>query len=159
VKQVGSGFGPDKRASLAISPLPFKHRKRPWNICDHKKVTPKSKAGHREVDVDPAVMTFVKKHIGDRQIGRVFQSKNGTPLVVNNVNRYVLKPICRTVKIPVGTTHAFRHGRVSVLQQNSVPGDLIKRWIGHTSLKTTSKYSHFTKEFRKGIASSLGKAS
>ena len=124
-----------------------------------QEVTPKSKAGHREVDVDPEVLKLVKEHIGDRQVGRVFESKNGTPLVCNNVNRHVLKPIYKEVGIPIGTTHAFRHGRVSVLQQNSVPDDLIKRWVGHTSLKTTSKYSHFTKEFRKGIASSLGKAS
>jgi hypothetical protein len=44
---------------------------------------------------------------------------------------------------------AFRQGRVSLLQQNSVKGDLIKKWIGHTSLRTTSKYSHFTPPLRK----------
>ena len=97
-------------------------------------------------------MKMVKKYLGDRQSGRVFESKKGTPLVNGNVNRYVLKPLCKKLKLPIGTTHAFRHGRVSVLQQNSVPGDLIKRWIGHTSLRTTSKYSHFTPEFRKQAA-------
>ena len=50
----------------------------------------------------------------------------------------------------MGTTHASRHGRVSVLRQNGVPGDLINRWVGHSSLKTTSKYSRFTKEFSQG---------
>lgn len=122
----------------------------------HEEVTPKSKAGHREVDVGANTMAIVKSYIGDRTSGRVFQSRNGTPLVDGNVNRYVLKPLCKKIGIPAGTTHAFRHGRVSVLQQNSVPGDLIKRWVGHSSLKTTSKYSHFTREFRKGIASKLG---
>jgi len=122
----------------------------------HQEVTPKSKAGHREVDVDSDTMAIVKDYLGDRTSGRVFQSRNGTPLVCGNVNRYVLKPLCEQVGIPKGTTHAFRHGRVSVLQQNGVPGDLIKRWVGHSSLKTTSKYSHFTKEFRKETASRLG---
>ena len=122
----------------------------------HQEVTPKSKAGHREVDVDSDTMAIVKDYLGDRTSGRVFQSRNGTPLVCGNVNRYVLKPLCKQVGIPKGTTHAFRHGRVSVLQQNGVPGDLIKRWVGHSSLKTTSKYSHFTKEFRKETASKLG---
>jgi hypothetical protein len=40
-------------------------------------------------------------------------------------------------------------------QQNGVPGDLVKRWVGHSSLKTASEYSHFTKQFRKDIASKL----
>jgi integrase len=74
--------------------------------------------------------------------------------VNGNVNRYVLKPLCKKLEIPIGTTHAFRHGRVSLLQQNGVPGDLIKKWIGHTSLRTTSKYSHFTPAFRKKVAAS-----
>jgi integrase len=122
----------------------------------HEEVTTKSKAGHREVDVDAGTMAIVKSYLGDRTSGRVFESRNGTPLLNGNVNRFVLKPLCKKIGIPVGTTHAFRHGRVSVLQQNSVPGDLIKRWVGHSSLKTTSKYSHFTREFRKEIASKLG---
>jgi integrase len=109
----------------------------------------------REVDVDADTMAIVKSYIGDRTSGRVFQSRNGTPLVNGNVNRYVLKPLCTKIGIPVGTTRAFRHGRVSVLQQNGVPGDLIKRWVGDSAVKTTSKYSHFTREFRKEMASSL----
>lgn len=121
----------------------------------HQEVSTKTKAGHREVDVDPETMKMVKEYLGDRQSGRVFESRNGTPLVCANVNRYVLKPICKKLGIPVGTTHAFRHGRVSLLQENSVPGDLIKRWVGHTSLRTTSKYTHFTREFRKQVASKL----
>ena len=122
----------------------------------HEEVTPKSKAGHREVDVDAGTMAIVKEYLGERTSGRVFESRNKTPLVNGNVNRYVLKPLCKKIGIPDGTTHAFRHGRVSVLQQGNVPGDLIKRWVGHSSLKTTSKYSHFTREFRKEIASKLG---
>ena len=122
----------------------------------HEEVTTKSKAGYREVDVDAGTMAIVKSYLGDRTSGRVFESRNGTPLVNGNVNRYVLKPLCKKIGIPEGTTHAFRHGRVSVLQQGNVPGDLIKRWVGHSSLKTTSKYSHFTREFRKEIAAKLG---
>src|ERR1700733_3838316 len=122
----------------------------------HQEVSPKSKAGHREVDVDAGTMAIVKSYLGDRTSGRVFKSRNGTPLVNGNVNRFVLKPLCGKIGIPVGTTHEFRHGRVSVLQQNGVPGDLIKRWVGHSSLKTTSKYSHFTREFRRETVSKLG---
>jgi len=50
-------------------------------------VTTKAKAGFREIDVDPKMMKMVKDYLGDRQSGRVFESKNGTPLVNGNVNR------------------------------------------------------------------------
>ena len=102
-------------------------------------------------------MAKLREHLGNRQNRRVFQTKDGTPLVVNNVNGYVLKAPCKAVKIPIGTTHAFRHGRISVLQQNNVTGDLIKKWVGHTSLKTTSKYTHFPAEYRQEVVSKLTK--
>ena len=154
--QFATGMRFGELAGLHVEDLDFKESviRIRRSTFRSQEVTTKSKAGYREVDVDPSIMAMVKEHLGDRQNGRVFESKNGTPFVVNNVNRHVLKPLCRMIKIPIGTTHAFRHGRVSVLQQNSVPGDLIKRWVGHTSLKTTSKYSHFTSEFRKQVASS-----
>ncbi len=78
--------------------------------------------------------------------------------MVCNVNRYVLKPLCKKLGIPIGTTHAFRHGRISVLHQNNVPGDLIKKWVGHTSLKTTSNYTHFPTEYGQKVVSELAKS-
>ena len=55
-----------------------------------------------------------------------------------------------------GGLHAFRHGRVSVLQENGVPGDLVKEWIGHSSLRTTSRYTHISPEFRERVAADVG---
>ena len=116
-----------------------------------QEVTPKSRAGYREIDVDAETIQMVKAHLGDRKAGRIFQTKNGTPLINGNIVKQVLGPICKRVGIPHGGMHAFRHGRVSILQQDGVPGDLIKKWVGHTSLKTTSRYTHFPEEFRKRI--------
>jgi len=134
--QFASGIRFGEAAGLHVEDLDFKEsviRIRRSTFV-HQEVTTKTKAGFREIDVDPKMMKMVKEYLGDRQSGRIFESKNGTPLVNGNVNRYVLKPICKQLGIPIGTTHAFRHGRVSLLQQNGVPGDLIKKWIGHTSL-------------------------
>jgi integrase len=79
----------------------------------------------------------------------------GTPLVHGNINRYVLKPICKKLGMKPATTHAWRHGRISILQQNRVPGDLIKQWVGHTSLQTTSNYTHFSEDYKQRIVSEL----
>jgi integrase len=157
--QFATGMRFGEIAGLHVEDLDFKESvvfiRR--STYQHLEVTPKTQAGHRQVDVDPETMAIVKEHIGDRKDGRVFSSQKGTPLVVNNVNRHVLKPICRKLKIPIGTTHAWRHGRISILQQNNVPGDLIKKWVGHTNLKTTSRYSHFPSDYRKEIVAKLGK--
>jgi integrase len=45
--------------------------------------------------------------------------------------------------------HAFRHGRVSQLQAGGVPPDFTKSQVGHSSLRTTSGYTHFTEAFKR----------
>jgi integrase len=100
----------------------------------------KTAAGQRDVDIHREAMKVVKQFIGDRKTGRIFMTRNGTPLVHGNINRYVLKPICKKLGIPPATTHAWRHGRISILQQKRVPADFIKQWVGHTSLQTTGNY-------------------
>jgi hypothetical protein len=46
--------------------------------------------------------------------------KLGTPLKVGEVSRYVLRPICKKLGVPRGGMHAFRHGRVSKMQDEGV---------------------------------------
>jgi hypothetical protein len=36
-------------------------------------------------DVDPDTMTMVKEYLGDRQSGRVFQTKNETPSAITQI--------------------------------------------------------------------------
>jgi integrase len=90
---------------------------------------------------------MLKEHLGDRRTGRVFETKNGTPLENHNIVRQVLKPVCKRLGIAPGGMHAFRHGRVSHLQASNVPSDFTKNQVGHSSLRTTSGYTHFTESF------------
>jgi integrase len=59
-----------------------------------------------------------------------------------------LNPILDKLGIPRGgkVLHAFRHGRVTVLRKNGIPGDLQKLWIGHSSLRMTDHYSRTDQE-------------
>jgi integrase len=107
----------------------------------------KTKKGYRDVFVDSGTIQMLKEHLGDRTIGRVFQTRSGTPLENHNIVRQVLKPICKRLGIKPGGMHAWRHGRVSHLQANNVPGDFTKNQVGHSSLRTTSGYTHFTETF------------
>ena len=73
--------------------------------------------------IDSGTIEMLKTHLGSRTSGRVFQSRSGAPLDTSNVLSEALHPLCDRLKIPRGGLHAFRHGRVSHLQTNNVPGD------------------------------------
>lgn len=89
-----------------------------------------------------------------RQSGYLFTTKNGTLVRVDGL-RTKLHSILKRLGIPKGGLHAFRHGRVSVLQAHGVPGDLVKSWIGHSSLVMTSRYTHFQDGFKRDIVNNL----
>jgi integrase len=72
-----------------------------------------------------------------------------------SICRRVLTPLCERLGIPSGGMHAFRHGRVSHLQANGAPADFTKSQVGHSSLRTTSGYTHFTDSFKREIVERL----
>ena len=111
----------------------------------------KTKCGYRKVTIDPALAEMLTAHLNGRTSGRVFQTNRGTPYCKGNVRRK-LNELLKKLKLPKAGLHAFRHGRVSVLQANGVPGDLVKEWVGHSNLHTTSLYTHFQDDFRQRIA-------
>lgn len=119
-------------------------RRSVWN---GQEVAVKTKKGYRAVDIEPALVEMLAAHLGDRKSGRVFQTRTGTPFCKSNVRRKLCQ-ILRQLNLAPGGLHAFRHGRVSVLQANGVPGDLVKQWVGHSSLEVTSVYTHFQDAFR-----------
>jgi integrase len=98
---------------------------------------------------------MLKAYLGSRTSGRLFQTRNGTPLNNHDVLRDALHPICNQLKILRGGMHAFRHGRVSHMQQNHVPPDFTRTQVGHSSLRTTSGYTHLSDEFRREIVERL----
>jgi integrase len=121
-----------------------------------KEVATKTKKGYRNVDIESNTVAILKRYLGDRTTGRVFQGERGAPLENHKVTGEVLKLICKQLDIAPGGCHAFRHGRVSLTRMNDVPADLIKQQIGHSSLRTTSGYTHFTKAFVRETVERLG---
>jgi integrase len=123
-----------------------------WNGIDGRT---KTKAGKRVVYLDSETLKMLRDHIGDRKAGRVFESRTGRSLLSQDINRKFLKPICKRLGIPVGTMHAFRHGRASQMQTAGLPGDFVTSQIGHSSLKVTSIYTHFEHEKKRALAEQL----
>lgn len=124
------------------------------SVWEGEEVSVKSKQGYRAVNIDPILTKMLAAHLGTRKAGRVFETRNGTPLCKRNTRRR-LNELLRDLKLPKAGLHAFRHGRVSVLQAMGVPGDLVKEWVGHSNLQTTSRYTHFQDDYRRQIASQV----
>lgn len=120
-----------------------------------REVRTKTRKGFREVFLDGQAAQMLSEHLRGRTSGRVFQTRNGTPLADRDVVQDVLHPLCDKLGIPRGGMHAFRHGRVSLMRANGAPEDLVKRQIGHSSLRTTSGYTHFSEEFQRNLADRL----
>ena len=59
-------------------------RRSVWN---GKEVTVKTKQGYRAVNIEPALVSMLAAHLGERKGGRVFQTRNGTPFCKSNVRR------------------------------------------------------------------------
>jgi integrase len=124
------------------------------SVWEGEEVTVKTKQGYRAVTIDPILTGMLAAHLGNRKAGRVFQTRTGTPMCKRNSLRR-LNELLKKLKLPKAGLHAFRHGRVSVLQAMGVPGDLVKEWVGHSNLQTTSLYTHFQDDFRRQVASQV----
>jgi integrase len=112
----------------------------------------------REIDIDPILASLLKKYIGERKAGRVFEAHNGSPISDGNIRKRVLHPLLENLGIRKAGFHAFRHSRVTMLRKNGTPADLQKQWIGHSSLRTGDRYSHTHEEleYRRLAASKVG---
>jgi integrase len=116
--------------------------------------SPKSQKSRRMIYLDALTLKMVHEHLAGRMSGRIFMTRLGTPLKMD-VNRDVLKPICKRLGIPKGTMHAFRHGRVSKMQDAGVNEKVIQTEIGHSTLRMTRRYTHFSPEQRRATAEKL----
>jgi integrase len=89
--------------------------------------------GVRHVPIDASVVAELKAHLDGRCTGLVWQSNRGTPLRLNSVLKWQLKPILKKLGIKFPTRngmHAFRHGRISYLAYSGVTFAVIREWVG-----------------------------
>jgi integrase len=128
------------------------------SVWNGREQAPKTVNAVREIDIDSGLAALLRQHIGDKKAGRMFEARNGSPISGNNVLQRVLHPLLERLGIPRAGLHAFRHSRVTMLRKRGTPEDLQKQWIGHSSLRTTDRYSHTHQEleYRRLAASKAG---
>jgi integrase len=155
----GTGMRIGEAAGLHVEDLDLNNcvitvRRAVWNGVEQ---SPKTENAVREIDIDPALAGVLRLHVMGKT-GRVFESQTGTPISGNNILKRVLHPLLAKLGMQKAGLHAFRHSRVTMLRKNGTPADLQLQWIGHSSLRTTDRYSHTNQEleYRRLAASKAG---
>jgi integrase len=126
------------------------------SIVEGMEGTPKN-GEIRHVPIDTSVVAEIKKHLNGRRAGLVWHSNRGTPLRLNSVLKWQLKPILKKLGIKFSTRngmHAFRHGRISYLAYSGVTFAVIREWVGHGS---DAMIKHYMAKWQSNNASEMAK--
>ena len=111
----------------------------------------------RHVPIDASVVAEIKQHLNGRKSGLVWHSNRCTPLRLNSVLKWQLKPILKKLKIKFrgrNGMHAFRHGRISYLAYSGVTFAVIREWVGHGS---DAMIKHYVAKWQSNNASEMAK--
>jgi len=101
---------------------------------------PKTDAGIRDIDLAPALAALVKKYIGNRTSGFLFETSSGLPMSPRNITRDSLHPILKKMGRELASFHTFRRFRESILQMSEVRTLLIDFWMGHANRDMSGRY-------------------
>jgi len=119
----------------------------------------KTDAGFREVDLCKEVSEYLQALI-NRKDGLLFQTRNGTPYLHNNLEQRWLTP--RLVAMGIDEKgmgfHAFRRFRKTWLRGKRVQEDINNFWMGHAPETMSETYSRLDLELdlRLAEAESVG---
>jgi integrase len=118
----------------------------------------KTEGGRRDVDICPALAEMLKKYVGKRTSGYLFNNKNGNSFSQTNLLRRGLHPALKKLGQPKAGFHAFRRFRTTWLRKNRTPEDLIRFWLGHADESVTDGYSKLREdvEYRREVADKIG---
>jgi integrase len=128
---------------------------------DHPRIVEyvKTDAGFREVDLCTAVGEYLQAFI-NRKDGLLFETRNGTPYLHNNLEQRWLTPRLEAMGIDERGMgfHAFRRFRKTWLRGKRVQEDINNFWMGHAPETMSETYSRLDLELdlRFAEAESMG---
>ena len=98
---------------------------------------PKTEAGIREVDIHPALNSFLKASTAVSASGGLLFQNDRKPLIYSSI----LRRMHKSLGVPEAF-HAFRRFRVTHLEGQNVPHSLIQFWTGHAAADITDRTIH-----------------
>lgn len=89
--------------------------------------------------------------IADAATSALFINHRGNRISEQGV-AYVIKQICNGVETRIHVTpHVLRHTAATLLLQNGVDVRLVQEFLGHSSITTTQRYTHVTRQHLKAV--------
>ncbi|MDL2294735.1 site-specific integrase [Ruminococcaceae bacterium OttesenSCG-928-D13] len=122
-----------------------------------KKDRTKSKKSYRSLPVPEVFMAFLRKLVqqnidarkafgpGWNPEGYLCVTKDGKLIHPNTMSKH-FKIICAKAGLPVNRLHDARHSVASLMIQNGTDIYVIKEYLGHADIQTTTRYSHLRTE-------------
>jgi integrase len=114
---------------------------------------PKTETSVREVDLDLRLWKLLCESPSIKEGDFLFRGANGKPIWESSLRKFSLKPL------GIQGFHTLRRFRTTHLRKARIQEQLIKYWLGHTSITdTTSGYDKSTEdvEFRHSSAQQAG---
>ena len=120
---------------------------------------PKTKKGRRPIALSKALTTRLRAmcEAALDKTGLVFHTRNNTPWDPNLVVKRKLHPLLKSLGIPKGGLHAFRHFMGSTGSSIVGTSPALRDRLGHSSLAVTDKYAHRISEDDRLIAEGIAK--
>jgi integrase len=123
------------------------------------KLTLKTDAAYRDIDLCSALARMLDDYIGDRKEGFLFQTRSGKMLSPESFYRDGLKTIFKKMGRTRVRFTAFRRFRESVLLRSECRQVLIDYWMGHENPDMSARYGRQLLEdvkYRKEWAEKVG---
>jgi integrase len=123
------------------------------------KLTLKTDAAYRDIDLCSALAKMLDAFIGDRKKGFLFQTRSGKMLSPESFYRDGLKKIFKRMGRTRVRFTAFRRFRESVLLRSECRQVLIDYWMGHENPDMSARYGRQLLEdvkYRKEWAEKVG---
>jgi integrase len=116
---------------------------------------PKSEQARRQV----AAPAFVLRPLQERRgTGLMFATRNGTPFLHRNIERYFKKTLVKS-GLPCIRFHHLRHTFASIMLAQNVHLKAVQEALGHSSITLTlHTYSHFMPRMQRETAGKLNQA-
>lgn len=128
------------------------------SVWRNKKKSPKTRTSKRSFAISPELQARLE---GIRQpSGYVFQSRNDTPRIANDIQKRHLVPLLKRLGLPQAGWHAFRHGNETIMDrglEQPIPVALRLARLGHSDTRMMVNYSHVVSEDDRGVAAELGR--
>lgn len=107
--------------------------------------TPKTEAADRFIPISPDLWTRLHERINRLGIGPhdlIFTNNLGNP-IRESTERYHWNQALKAAGLPQVRIHSARHWTATMAAQSGMPDDARTSIMGHTSITTTARYTHW----------------